>query len=105
MKKIMYAETASCGTCRAIEMMTQRTAPQLRMSVLTLRSCDGANSRRSQASHPRRTGRASRNVALILLCGRTLENRHRRCTHPEQIGVRIFHFDPHRETLCDPDPV
>src|SRR6266478_2708619 len=49
-KKAMYAEVASCGTCRVIEMITQRTVPPMRISVLTLRSCDGASSRRSHCS-------------------------------------------------------
>src|SRR5437867_13258692 len=64
-EKTMYAEVASCGTCRVIEMITQRTVPPMRISVLTLRSCDGASSRRSQSTHPRWVGSASVNTALI----------------------------------------
>src|SRR5882724_7913415 len=79
-KKTMYAEVASCGTCRVIEMITQRTAPPMRISVRTLRSCDGANSRRSHGRESTVENRQNRRelgkgrpsipvwVELLILC-------------------------------------
>src|SRR5882724_11582821 len=63
-KKAMYAEVASCGTCRVIEMITQRTVPPMRISGLTLRSCDGASSRRSHCRESTGENRGNRGAPL-----------------------------------------
>ena len=35
----------------------------------------------------------------------TYDRRHRRSTHPENLGVRILDLYPNRKSLRDPDPV
>src|SRR5262245_26341633 len=87
-------------------MMTQSTAPMTRMAVLISRKCVGASSRLSQPTQLESIGRASRNVVLMeLFRRRTFDDRNRGRAHAEKILIRLFDFDPDRETLRDAHPV
>ena len=66
--------------------------------------------RRQLAPQPIKPARAGRlrireRRAHQLFPWRTLDDRHRRSTHAEQIGVRILHFDAHWKSLGNVNPV
>src|SRR5258707_4320281 len=86
-------------------MMTHKTAPVTMMAVRISRARVGASSCRNQPIQSESRGRASRNVALMELFPRTLDDRDRGRAHAEEIRVGIFDFDADRESLRDAHPV
>src|SRR6266436_5038805 len=86
-------------------MMTHKTAPATMMAVLISRALVGASSCRNQPIQSESIGRPSRNVALMELFLRTLDDRDRGRAHAEKIRVGIFDFDANRKALRDAHPV
>src|SRR6516225_6495158 len=87
-------------------MMTHKTTPTTRMTVLIWRRRVGANSRFNQPTQSESSGCASSKVALIeLFPRRTFDDRDRGRAHAEKILVRVFDFDTHRKALRDAHPV
>src|SRR5438874_10257114 len=86
-------------------MMTHKTAPATMMAVRISRARAGASSCRNQPIQSESRGCASRNVALMKLFPRTLDDRDRGRAHAEEIWVGIFDFDANRKALRDPHPV
>src|SRR5437879_7663804 len=86
-------------------MMTHKTAPATMMAVRISRARAGASSCRNQPIQSESGGCASRNVALMELFPRTLDDRDRGRAHAEEIRVGIFDFDANRKALRDAHPV
>src|SRR6266699_6559174 len=86
-------------------MMTHKTAPATMMAVRISLARVGASSCRNQPIQSESIGRASRNVALMELFLRTLDDRDRGRAHAEKIRVGIFDFDANRKALRDAHPV